>query len=291
MPWPFYSSIHLQLHPRIEKVTLDRVTLFTRTVGQGPDVVVLHGGPGAHHDYLLPYFDDLAVGRRLRYYDQRGGGRSKIARNLPAGWREQVDDLLGLLDHWGIDQAPLLGFSWGGLLALLFAITHPERVERLALVSPAAPTVAGRKEFERRFAERSQAPEIAAAREELARSGLREREPELYRRRLFELSVAPYFRDLSKARDLRPFRVSARVQQEVWDSLGNYDIRSEIQRLAVPALVIHGRHDPMPLAGSQEIARLLQAPLVVFEHSGHVPYVEEPERFVAVLDQFLPRGT
>ncbi|HET6836764.1 MAG TPA: hypothetical protein VFH24_01910, partial [Gemmatimonadales bacterium] len=51
------------------------ISLFERRVGQGPPTVILHGGPGAHHDYLLPGFDALAAGRELIYYDQRGGGR------------------------------------------------------------------------------------------------------------------------------------------------------------------------------------------------------------------------
>ncbi|GIW51950.1 MAG: amino acid amidase [Gemmatimonadales bacterium] len=277
------------MQPITEYLEVNGVNLFTRTIGEGPDVVVLHGGPGAHHDYLLPYFDHLASGRRLRYYDQRGGGRSPIGRHVPAGWREHVADLRGLLEEWDIARATLLGFSWGGLLALLFAISHPDRVGRLALVSPAAPTAEGRKEFERRFSERASDPAILSARDELARSGLRERDPEAYARRLFELAVAPYFRDPARTRLLTPFRVTGRIQQAAWDSLGAYDLRHQIGHIRVPAIVLHGRHDPMPLAGSQEIARLLGAPLVIFEQSGHVPYVEEPERFTAVLDQFLPR--
>ena len=62
------------------------VTLFERRIGEGPETVVLHGGPGAHHDYLLPGFDALAPGRTLVYYDQRGGGRSP-ARDWSPGSR------------------------------------------------------------------------------------------------------------------------------------------------------------------------------------------------------------
>ena len=55
--------------------------------------MILHGGPGAHHDYLLPQYDLLAQGRELLYYDQRGGGRSPVPRETPLGWREHVADL------------------------------------------------------------------------------------------------------------------------------------------------------------------------------------------------------
>jgi len=64
-------------------VELNGVRLYTRRVGHGPPVVVLHGGPGAHHDYLLPQYDHLAEGgRTLLYYDQRGGGRSPVPRDV-----------------------------------------------------------------------------------------------------------------------------------------------------------------------------------------------------------------
>ncbi len=271
-----------------ETVGVDGVELYTRTVGAGPDVVVLHGGPGAHHDYLLPQFDALATGRRLRYYDQRGGGRSAVARDVPVGWRRQVADLEALLDYWDLAAAPLLGYSWGGLLALLFAVTHPTRVARLALVSPAAITVAHRRAFEARFAERMRDPRIVEARRALQASELRERDPEAYRQRLFELSVAGYFRDPERARDLTPFRVTGRTQQEVWASLGAYDLTGDLRALSVPALVTHGRYDPIPLESAERTARVLGAPFEIFEHSGHVPYVEEFDRFVEVLDGFLP---
>ncbi len=270
-------------------VSLEDVRLFTRTVGSGPEVIVLHGGPGAHHDYLLPQFDLLARGRRLRYYDQRGGGRSPVARDVPVGWRQHVADLDALIAHWKLAPATLLGYSWGGLLALLYAVQHPSRVGRLALVSPAAASRRGREAFERRFAERVRDPWLLEERKRLAASGLAARDPDTYRRRLFELAVAPYFADPQRARELAPFRVTARTQQEVWQSLGAYDLTPDLEQLSVPALVVHGRHDPIPLWSAEETARALHAPLVVLDASGHVPYVEETETWRAALDAFLPR--
>jgi proline iminopeptidase len=272
-------------------VVLNGVSLFTRIVGSGPDVVVLHGGPGAHHDYLLPQFDLLARGRRLRYYDQRGGGRSPVARDIPVGWREQVADLDALISVWGLAPATLLGYSWGGLLALLYAVHHAPRVERLALVSSAAPASAGRAEFERRFAERAAEAWIAEQRSQLAAADVRTRDPAAHRQRMFELAVAPYFKDPARACDLTPFRVTGRTQDEVWTSLGEYDLRPALDSLSLQALVAHGRFDPIPLAWAEDTARRLKAPLEVFEDSGHVPYVEETDRFVDVLNRFLPRHT
>lgn len=278
-------------HASETTVAVRGVELFARTIGEGPDVVVLHGGPGAHHDYLLPQLDALARRRRLRYYDQRGGGRSPAPRHAPLGWQEHVADLVALLDTWGLERATILGYSWGGLLALLFGVHHRDRLDRLALVSPAAISKAGRHTFERRFAERMAAPAVEQAREALRVSDLRHQDPDAYRQRAFELSVAGYFEDPARAHDLTPFRVTARTQQAVWDSLGDFDLEPELPVLrGVPAVVIHGRHDPIPLDTAERAAQAIGARLEVFEDSGHVPYVEEPDRFVAGLDDFLPQA-
>ncbi|HET9707209.1 MAG TPA: alpha/beta hydrolase [Gemmatimonadales bacterium] len=273
---------------------INGVDLFTRQVGTGPLVVVLHGGPGAHHDYLLPQYDLLGRARTLFYYDQRGGGRSPVPRETPVGWREQVADLEALRAHLKIDRLTLCGYSWGGLLAVLYLLEHPGRVAQLALVSPASITAAYRNEFERRFAERMNAPAIVAAREELRASGLRERDPAAYQRRAFELSVAGYFRDPADAKNLTPFRVTARTQQEVWRSLGEYDLRPRLRELqtrhlAPDTLVVHGTDDPIPIEGSRELAQLLGARFVELP-VGHCPHVEATDRFVAAVDGFLPRS-
>jgi proline iminopeptidase len=253
---------------------------------------VLHGGPGAHHDYLLPQYDLLARARELFYYDQRGGGRSPVPRETPLGWREHVADLETIRGDLGLERLTLCGYSWGGLLAVLYLLEHPGRVERLALVSPASVTAAYRHQFDEEFARRMAAREIQHARAELRASGLRERDPAAYQRRAFELSVAPYFRDFHDAKNLTAFRVNARTQQAVWDSLGEYDLRPQLQALAsripLPASrIIHGSFDPIPIAGSRELAQLLHADFVELP-VGHCPHVEATDEFVRALDGFLP---
>jgi len=278
-------------------VELNGVRLYTRQVGDGPSVVVLHGGPGAHHDYLLPQYDRLAAGRAGRtliYYDQRGGGRSVVPRDVAVGWREHVADLEALRNHWRLDRLTLLGYSWGGLLAVLYALEHPSRIARLALVSGAPLTAAWREEFERRFAARMAQPWIARSRAELSALGLAQRDPEKYRRIAFALSVAGYFHDPSRAREMTPFRVTERTRRAVWDSLGEYDLREQI-RLKFPngtaprSLLVHGIYDPMPIEAARETAALLSTGVVELA-TGHAPHVEATEAFVRVLDEFLPRG-
>ena len=265
------------------------VSLFVRRIGAGPPTVVLHGGPGAHHDYLLPGFDALATDRELVYYDQRGGGRSAVPRDVPVGWTEQVADLEALRERWGLDRLTLAGYSWGALLALLYALEHPARVGRLALVSPAPSWRAARESYEARFNQRNLDPAFQEERRQLRESGLRERDPAAFQQRIFELSVAAYFHDPDRARELTPFRVTGRTQQEVWASLGDYDLRAELPRLrGTPAIILHGENDPIPLETAQLTADLIGATLHPLSRCGHVPYVEAFEEFTRLLDEFLP---
>ncbi len=267
-----------------------QVRIFERRVGHGPCTVVLHGGPGAHHDYLRPGFDRLAAGRTLIYYDQRGGGQSTVPRDTPVGWTEQVADLEALRRVWGIDRLTIAGYSWGALLALLYTIRFPNHVASLALVSPAPAWRAARDEFNQRFTARNAVAPIVEERGKLVASGLRESAPVAYRRRIFELSVAGYFHDWHRARDLTPFRITGRTQQEVWESLGDFDLRRQLEGLSVRAIVLHGDDDPIPYRSAEILASLLGAPFHLIPECGHVPYVEAPETFAALLNPFLPRS-
>lgn len=262
-----------------------------------PRMLVLHGGPGAHHDYLLPQMLELANaagGRELLFYDQRGGGRSKTHQRDEITWRTQVADAAAIIREFGLEGAPVVGYSWGALLAMLYAAEAARDASLpthgpLVLIDPAPVTRQYRNEFEREFARRNNSADVAKLREELAASGLRERDPEAYRQRNFELSVAGYFADPRSAQDLTPFRVTARVQQSVWDSLGEFDLLADgrFAQVRTPTLILHGRQDPIPLASSEAAARAMNAELVVIEDCGHVPYVEQPEALFPPIDSFL----
>jgi proline iminopeptidase len=176
------------------------------------------------------------------------------------------------------------------MLALLYAAgADTLKPARLALISPAPLTRAHRQAFEAEFARRQRGPEISRMRNELASSGLRESDPAAHRQRNFEIGVAGYFADPAAASELTPFRVVARVQQSVWESLGEFDLISRISGLQIPASVIYGRDDPIPSASSVDAAHALGAELVVLDACGHVPYVEQPDRLFAALETFLQK--
>jgi len=157
--------------PRAEGVTRSTaVPLYWCRYGPAgaPPLLVLHGGPGAHHDYLLPQMlalADCAGGRELVFYDQRGGGRSKSAERTPITWETQVADLGGVIEEFQLQGIPVVGYSWGGLLALLYAAeagrgTNVPQTGPLILIDPAPLSRQYRVQFEHEFARRQASPEV-----------------------------------------------------------------------------------------------------------------------------------
>jgi proline iminopeptidase len=255
-------------------IPLAGAQLFSLEVGEGPLIVLLHGGPGASHDYLRPQMD-LVGGRRL-YYDQRGGGKSREAG--PGGWREHVADLDAVRTHLGVERLALCGYSWGGLLAMLYAVEHPDRVEKLALVSPAPAASRERPEMARRLAEAAKRPEVEA---------LRQRWDANDRRHRFALAVAGYFANPARALELTPFVVQQRAADAVWQSLDDYDLRPALAKLTIPALVAHGNQDPIPVETARATAEALGAEWHAFEACGHVPYLEAKAELFPLLRRFF----
>lgn len=260
-----------------------------------PPLLLLHGGPGAHHDYLYPQMLALAERHRVITYDQRGGGHSKTDDPTPITWETHVQDLAEIIQQFGLEQPTIVGYSWGALLAMLYATAGAQVVTgvpyvtpaKLVLVSPAPITRAWRDTFEAELAARGQGPVIQGMRQELAASGLRERDMAAYRQRSFELSVAGYFANPANAVSLTPFRVTGKVQQSVWASLGDFDLRPALRGVECPSLVVHGRQDPIPLDSAMAAAECLGAELVVLDDCGHVPYVEQPALLFGAIERFL----
>ena len=233
------------------------VELFVRRVGQGPPTVVLHGGPGAHHDYLLPGFDALADGRELIYYDQRGGGRSPVPRDVAVGWTEQVADLEALRDSVGARAADARGILVGRAAGAAVRRVPPwpggpacAGVARAGVAGRAGP-VRGRRSPGGTSIPRFRRPGGSSARAGSA-SGIRRPSSSASSScRWPRTSSTP-----TRARELTPFRVTGRTQQEVWQSLGDFDLRPRLPELRdIPALVLHGEDDPIPIEAGADGGR------------------------------------
>ncbi|HMU37421.1 MAG TPA: alpha/beta hydrolase [Pseudomonadota bacterium] len=257
-----------------------------------PPLLLLHGGPGADSGYLRPQLDalaDLGRGQTLYYYDQRGADRSpqNPGDPPPSAWVHR-DDLESLRVYLGFSRVRLLGYSWGALLALLYASRFPERVEKLILLSPAPLSAKTRLAYEQNRAASLQRPSVAALRAELsARSATAS--PEEKRRFRFALAVTPYFVDPRRALDLSPFLVKQRLEEAVWNSLGkDFDFRKDLPTPApFSTLVLHGEEDIIPIQSGEETARLLSAAFVRLPACGHVPYLEAPTLLFNALTPFL----
>ena len=112
--------------------------LFYREIGQGQPIIVIHGGPDFGHTYLLPDMDRLSDSYRLIYYDQRGRGMSRGELRLEEiSIKQTVEDLDRLRSFLELEAVAVLGHSWGGRVAMYYAIQHPDRVSHMVLMNTA----------------------------------------------------------------------------------------------------------------------------------------------------------
>jgi proline iminopeptidase len=275
-------------------IQVDGAELYYKTVGTGEPIVIVHGGPGMDHSYLLPGFAGLAEQYRLVFYDQRALGSS--TGEADSTWitferfLEDLDQVRVALD---LDRMTVLGHSWGGLLALRYAMEYPERVESLILVSSVEPG----QRFQQAMMENQAArrtPEDAAALDSLVQSAaFQERDTEAVNR-IFWHSFRSTFADPQAAADLvvqfsdRTIQNGSRVAGFLMLPLGAYDYWDRLQAVHVRTLVAHGAQDPIPLEMARELAGALPGgTLVALEGAGHFPFVETPGALFAAIDDFL----
>lgn len=269
---------------RTFSISVPGCELFAVEVGDGAPLVMLHGGPGASHDYLRPQLDRLSEAhRRLVYYDQRGSGRSLLSTGAPWGTvGDHVDDLEAIRQALDIANLDLCGYSWGGLLALHYAVAYPQHTGRLLLVSTAPAHSAWRPEVKTRMTQVAERSEVALWKATLDLTDRRNR---------FAVAVAGYFLEPAQALQLTPFLVRGSAEQAVWNSLGSYDLLPALEAIQVPALLLHGVQDPIPIESARQTAAALGAPLVEIAHCAHVPYVEQPAVLFDAAIPFLRRAT
>jgi len=274
-------------------VAVPGATLACRVVGpeEGEVLLVVHGGPGESHDVLRPHLDALASSaRRIVYYDQRGGGRSPLARDsAPGDWRRHVEDLDAVRGHFTAGPVDVLGFSWGALLTVLYALEHREDVARLVLVSPPPLHAGFGGERIRRDVEAARArPEVRAVEERARELASGSGDAATRARAQFVARVAPLLADPDRAWDLTPVDARDDVARAVWDSLGTYDLRPRLETLrGVPILVVGGTRDAATSSTIADTAGLLGAEPAVLAECGHAPFFESADAFRATVEAFL----
>jgi proline iminopeptidase len=275
----------------VDELTINGARLWYELLGPdgAPAVAILHGGPGVGdcRDQVRDY-GALADEFRLLFYDARGSGRSA---DVPPYTHEQwVADLDELTRRLGIETFALLGHSYGGIVAQEYAIAHPERLRQLILVDTSPSTVENEESIRRA---------LAAGRPDIEEGWLRTLfegrvESDEQMRGMWESLLplyfdGPYDPGLPKQKADDTYFHYATHNYAFSVNNPAFDVRDRLPQVRVPTLVMCGASDWItPLAKSQEIAALIPASrLEVFDHSGHMPMFEEPERFQAVLRAFL----
>jgi proline iminopeptidase len=271
--------------------TVNGARLYVETHGpeDAPALVILHGGPGVGdcRDQVRDY-GPLADEYRLVFYDARGSGRSE---DKPPYTHEQwVADADELTRQLGIETFALLGHSYGGIVAQEYALRHQDRLRQLILVDTTPSTVENEQTIARALA--AQLPGIE---EEWLRKLFEGRvDSDAEMRQMWELLLPLYFEgpfDPDLPRQMADQTYFHHATHNYAFSVNNpaFDVRGRLGEIAVPTLVICGGNDWItPLKLSEGLVGLIpDSRLEVFEHSGHMPMIEESEKFLTVLRGFL----
>lgn len=270
------------------------VELHYRSSGTGTPAVLLSGGPGFKVDYVAPIGDVLPASYRRILFEQRGTGRSRAANITPESMtlKTVVEDLEALRVHLKVDRLLLIGHSWGGMLAMAYAVAHPDRVDRLVLIGSGGPTL----EFNQWFGDNIRArlrPEDIEAQsywQAAAKNGVDRDKAALEG---VKAIVPGYFFDQKKG-----LAYAATVQDGALhqDSSGmlfadlakSYDLRAGLKKLDRPVLIVHGHQDPIGDKTAEDIHALIPgSTLAYINKCGHFPWVEQPEEFRRIVGEFL----
>ena len=276
-----------------EQVDLGYETLGTP--GTAVPLLVVNGGPGLSHAYLLPteVWQQLARKRQVIFYDQRGTGASKPLRPGASQTMEaQVADLEAVCQGLGLPKVVLVGDSYGGLLSIAYASAHPDRVAKLVLSDAAGSNLRDivhlfDQVFPEAAAQQKQASQGGAPRTQAAaEAGLRAH----FDRIFYSLEQRDrYFKRLGPVRNLG---LEVAVGEAVSKDAAQQDYTPKLAGFAFPTLVLTGRYDMnvAPLTAWRLQQAIPGAQLVFFEKSGHFPWFEEPEKYRAVVEQFLEKA-
>ena len=260
--------------------------------GTGTPLFVANGGPGFDHFYLhvSDAWDTLGENRRIVMWDQRGTGKSgPLKSGQTCTLADQINDLDALRAHLGYDKIDLLGHSWGGFLAMAYASRFPQHIERLIILDSAAP-----RWKDTLFLFHDVFPDVTAKEDANAfTADLGEKDSEAARSASTELYLtmlfySPEHRDefVKKMADDKEYY---NINQLVNEDVQRFDLNPEIKKFRFPVLVGCGRFDMnvAPVIAYNIHEEIPGSQFVVFERSGHLPFYEQAEQFVAVMNQFL----
>jgi proline iminopeptidase len=275
------------------KARVNQTELFYTSFGRGHPLLVMHGGLGLDHTYFRPWLDPLGEGVELIYYDHRGNGRSHRPESF-AGidhetWAADADELRAYL---GFERIILFGHSYGGFLAQEYALRYQEHLDGLIL-SCTAPTLDYPEVIRANAGHRGTPQQLEAVDRFLNGEAL----PDDAALEEFLTLILPFYFKRYEA------SVGANLGKQIHYSaaaynhassvcLPAYNVLPRLGEITVPTLVIAGRDDWItpPREGAERIhAALPHSELVIFEESGHFPFIEEPAKFLGIVAEWIDR--
>jgi proline iminopeptidase len=259
-------------------------------------LIALHGGPGLDHTMFGAWLDPLGDACRLLLVDERSQGRSEPS--APETWtlEQLARDVDALATALGLERYVVLGHSFGALIALKHAVDFSGRPAG-TVISSGAPSERLLMSHVERELERFEPAEL---REQVQASWAREANAETQEevRALLDDQLPFHFADPRDDRidEMRAAMAGAVYAPDVLraaatDGYGHIDVEDRLGDVGHPVLVLAGRHDrTCSVQAAEVIARgIPDAELVVFERSGHMTFVEEPDAYRDAVRQFLAR--
>ena len=263
-------------------------------------VMILHGGPGAGHNYCEPIADVLAqTGRAGVLYDQIGCGNSTHLPDKPKEfWTPELfmEELVLLTEHLGIsNKYNIVGQSWGGMLGMQFAIQKPKGLNAMVIADSPASMEVWVSEANKLRKELPPEVEATLLKHEAAETT---EDPEyiaavdvFYSRHLCRIPQPPYVVasfDQLAADPTVYHTMNGPSEFHVIGSLKHWDIRPQLKEIQTPTLLVSGQYDEATPAMVKEIQGLIPgSKWELFAESSHMPHVEEPAKFKRVVSEFL----
>ncbi|WP_242218402.1 alpha/beta fold hydrolase [Bacillus cereus group sp. BfR-BA-01380] len=271
----------------ISFIKVNDYQLYVNLIGEGEPIIFLHGGPGSEHRFFLPHMVPLSKKFKLVFYDQRGCGKSDLSENNQYSMKNEVENLEALRIQLGFEKMNLFGESWGSMLALLYATTYPERVNKILLTAAIGVTSKGlerfSKELEKRLTENEKV-KLSECEENLktGESSIKD---------LLQI-LDPYYvfsQETLKCKEKTTF--SGEVNQAIGtDMENNYDVTENLHKISnIPILVAQGSYDILTPSIIKELfsEHIPHLQLVEIEECGHWTVVEQPEKMCNVALSFF----